>query len=47
MSNLHTFRFKLGFQKVDEHTGRKWLIHGTKRRNENQLRSLELPCRIS
>ena len=25
----------------------KWLIHGTKRRKENQLQSLELPCRIS
>ena len=22
-------------------------IHGTKRRKENQLQSLELPCRIS
>ena len=25
----------------------KWLIHGTKRRNDNQLQILELPCRIS
>ena len=23
----------------------KWLIHGTKRRKDNQLQSLELPCR--
>ena len=30
MSNLQTyFHFKLDFQKVDEHTGGKWLIHGT------------------
>ena len=27
--------------------GGKWLIHGTKRRKDNQLQSLELPCRIS
>ena len=39
--------FKLDFQKVDQHTGGKWLIHGTKRRKDNQLQSLELPCRIS
>ena len=38
---------KLDFQKVDLHTGGKWLIHGTKRRKDNQLQSLELPCRIS
>ena len=25
----------------------KWLMHGTKRREDNQLQSLELPCRIS
>ena len=48
MSNLQTYyHFKLDFQKVDQHTGSKWLIHGTKRRNDNQLFSLELPCRIS
>ena len=46
MSNLQTYyHFKLDFQKVDQHTGRKWLIHGTKRRKDNQLQSLELPCR--
>ena len=44
MSNLQTYYFKLDFQKVDQH---KWLIHGTKRRKDNQLQSLELPCRIS
>ena len=48
MSNLRTYyHFKLGVQKVDQHTVGKWLIHGTKRRKDNQLQSLELPCRIS
>ena len=47
MSNLQTYYFKLDFQKVDQHTGGKWLIHGTKRRKDSQLQSLELPCRIS
>ena len=48
MSNLQTYyHFKLDFQKVDQHTGGKWLIHGTKRRKDNHLQSLELPCRIS
>ena len=31
MSNLQTYNhFQLDFQKVDQHTGGKWLIHGTK-----------------
>ena len=30
-----------------QHTGCKWLIHGTKRCKNNQLQSLHLPCRIS
>ena len=48
MSNLQTYyQFKLDFQKVDQHTGGKWLIHDIKRRDDNQLQSLELPCRIS
>ena len=34
------------FQKVDQHAGGKWLIHDTKRRKDNQLQSLKLPCRI-
>ena len=39
MSNLQNYyHFKLDFQKVD---------HGNKRRKDNQLQSLELPCRIS
>ena len=48
MSNLQTYdHLKLDFQKVDQHTGGKWLIHGTKHRKHTQLQSLELPCRIS
>ena len=48
MSDLQTYcHFKLDFQKVDQHPGDTWLIHGTKRRKDNQLQSLELPCRIS
>ena len=35
MSNLQTYyHFKL---EVDQHTGDKWLIHGTKRHKDNQL----------
>ena len=48
MSNLQIYyHFKLDFQKVDQHTGGKWLIPGSRRRKDNQLQSLELPCRIS
>ena len=40
MSNLQTYyHFLLDFQKVDQQTGGKWLIHGTKRRKDNQLQS--------
>ena len=47
MSDWQTsYHFKLDFQKVDQHTGGKWLIHGTKHHKENQLQSLQLPCRI-
>ena len=35
------------FQKVDQHAGGKWLIHDTKRRKDNQLQGLKLPCKIS
>ena len=39
MSNLQTYYlFKLDFQQWT-----KWLIHGTKSRKDNQLRSLETP----
>ena len=48
MSNLQThYHFKLDFQKIDQHSGGKWLIHGTKHRNDNQLQSLEIPRKIS
>ena len=48
MSNLqHNCCLKIDFQKVDQHAGGKWLIHHTKRRKDNQLQSLKLPCRIS
>ena len=48
MSNSQTYyHLKPDFQNVDQHTGGNWLIHGTKRRKDNQLQSLELPCRIS
>ena len=48
MSKLQThYHFKLEYLKVDQHTGGKWSIYGTKRRKDNQLQSLELPCRIS
>ena len=40
-------QFKHDLQKVDQHTGGKWLIHNTKHHKDNQLQNLELPCRIS
>ena len=41
MSNLQTnYHFKLDFHKVEQQTGGKWLIHGTKCRKDNQLQSL-------
>ena len=47
MTNLHPhYHFKLDFQKVEQHTGGKWKIHGPKRRKNNQLQSLERSCRI-
>ena len=48
MSNLQAhYHIRLDFQKVDQHTGAKWLIHGTKLHNDTQLQSLELPRRKS
>ena len=42
MSDFQTYyQFKLDFQKADQHTGGKWLIHGTKRRKDYQLQNLE------
>ena len=47
LSNLQTYyHFQLDFRKVDQHTGGEGVINGTKRRNDNQLQSLELPCRM-
>ena len=43
MSNL--LSFKTGFQKVDKHTEDKWLVNSTQHRKDNQLPSLELPCK--
>ena len=41
MSNLQTYyNFKLDFKKLDQNTGGKWLIHGTKRHKDNWLQSL-------
>ena len=38
MSNLQpNCCLKFDFQKVDQHVGGKWLIHDTKRRQDNQL----------
>ena len=43
MSSLQTYyHFKLDFQKVDQHTGGNWLIHGTKHHKDNQLQRLAL-----
>ena len=48
MSTLqHNCCLEFDFQKMDQHAGGKWLIHDTKRRKDNQLQSLKLPCRIS
>ena len=48
MSNLQPNYFlKVDSQRVDQHAGGKWLIHDIKRRKDNQLQSLKLPCRIS
>ena len=47
-SNLQpNWCFKIDFQKVDQHVGGMWLIHDPKRRKDNKLQSLKLPCRIS
>ena len=46
--NLQTYyHFKIDFQQVDQQTAGKWLIHGTKPHEDNQLQSLELHRRIS
>ena len=46
ISNLQThYHSKPDFQKVHQHTGDNWLIHGTEHRMDNKLQnlSLELP----
>ena len=44
ISNVQThYDFKQDFQKVGQHTGGKWLIHGTKHPEDNQIHSLYLP----
>ena len=48
MSNLQpNCCLKIDFQMVDHHAGGKWFIHDITRRQDNQLRSLKLPYRIS
>ena len=48
MSNLEpNCCLKFDFQKMDQHAVGKRLIHDTKRRKDNPLQSLKLPCRIS
>ena len=48
ISNLQNhYHFKLDFQKVDQYTGGKWLIHRTQHHKDNQMQSMELPCGIS
>ena len=38
LSNLQTYyHFQLDLQKVDQHTGGKWLMHRTKRHKENLM----------
>ena len=37
MSTLQTYHFKLDFQNLDQNTGGKWLIHGTKLHKDNVL----------
>ena len=40
MSISQTYNhFKLGLKKVDQYTGGKWLIHGTKHRKDNQFKA--------
>ena len=45
MSNLRlACCLKVDFQKVDQHTGGKWLIYDTKHHKDNQVQSLKPPC---
>ena len=45
MANLQSkCFFKPELQNIDQYTGGKWLIDGTKQRMNKQLQSLELLC---
>ena len=51
MSNLQAhYHFKLDVKKVDQHIGGEWLMHDTKRHNDNQLIAwnspVEYPSRV-
>ena len=46
MPSVQAYHLELDFQKVNQHAGGKWLIHGTKRCKDNQMQSLELPGSI-
>ena len=47
MSHLQTYyHIKVNFQKVDQHTGGKWLIHGTKRHNDYDDNNSESLCSL-
>ena len=42
--NLQThYHFKLDFQKVDQHTGGKWLIHSTKHHKGQSVAKPQTP----
>ena len=44
VSNLEThYHFKIDFQKVDQYTGGKWLIHHTKHCKDNQFQTWNSP----
>ena len=44
MSNLkNPLSFQTGLPKLDQPTGGKWLIHGTKHHKDCKFQSLELP----
>ena len=49
MWNVQTYyHFKEDFQKVDQQTGDKWLIHGTKHHKDSQFQApVEYPSRES
>ena len=48
LSKLQThYHFKLDYQKVDQHTGGKWLIYGTKHCKDNLWQNLIVLFRLS